>query len=292
MTTESFEGRPYARVKEAGLYDLPMSAYLADCAPEPSLSRGAIETINNRSVLHAKTEHPRLGQRPESNSPRADLGSAVHGLVLGGAERIVYVDSDAYRTNDAKEARDKAYEENKIPMLAKFEEPLGAIADAALRSLAARGYTGDCEQTAVWKLDNGIWARVRPDMICHDAQTLIDLKTADNGDPGTWVRRSLFAGGYDIGARLYQMALEEITGRTYDYVWAVQEIQPPYCMSFVGAGQALLDLADRKIKRAAEMWAAAVKSGQWTGYTDEIVWAEPPAWAMWDLEERELTGGA
>lgn len=274
-----------------GIYaDIPMSAYLADPCPEPSLSAGCAKTLINKTPLHAQREHPRLGKRPEGSSKAADIGSAAHELLLGGSQTIAVAppDFEDWRQKAAQNFRKAARANGQTPMLHVDGARLNAMVDVSRLAIAQFG-PGRAEQTVIWKESNGIWCRVRPDWITDDGQYVIDYKTCGDADPQSWVRKSLIGGGYEFSAAHYLRGVKKAGGedRDRDYLFLVQESSEPYACSWVGVSPGLLELGQQKMARARQLWADCLGSGIWPGYGSNIHWAEAPTYAVWDFENRE-----
>jgi hypothetical protein len=279
-----------------GIYaDVPMADYVADPCPEPSLSKGVVKTLIEKSPLHAYHEHPRLGGKPDDGSSRADLGSAAHGALLGGAEKIAFVDADDYRTKAAKQARDEAREAGRIPVLRKLADDLVRMTDSASKALAAMGAAdvlSGAEQTMVWKDDGGIWCRARFDYVSPSRMRAIDYKTANNAAPDAWIKTTMVGGGYDLQAAHYLRGLDVLFGEAErEFLFLVQEIEAPFACSVITLGPEHMELARRKWNLGAKLWRKCTKSGEWPGYDSHIHYSEPPTWDVWATEERALRIG-
>ncbi len=44
---------------------------------------------------------------------------------------------------------------------------------------------------------------------------------------------------------------------------------------------------ERKVERAIRTWGYCLKTGDWHSYTNRILYAEPPSWAMAEHERTE-----
>lgn len=266
--------------------DLSMDAYIADPCPEPSVSKGVIDTLVNRSPLHAHMEHPRLGGGDDDDSNRADLGSAAHAMLSGDANKVGFIDADSYRTDAAKTARAECYKRGQIPMLAKFAPQLDTMQGIAHQAMEQFG-PGDYEQTLIWQ-EGDTWLKSRPDFLTRDRRTYVDYKTAANADPATWIKTVLTNSAYDIQAALGLRGLTEILGPAErEFVFLVQEITPPYACSAIGAGPLTLELANKKVEAGLRIWKRCISEDRWPGYDERIHWAEPPSWAQFDWENRD-----
>lgn len=266
--------------------DVPMREYVGDPAPAPSLSAGIARLLLGRSPLHAWWFHPRLGRHPSEDSSRADLGSAVHAALFGGPG-LAYAPAEFgdWRKKDAQAFRDGARERGEIPLLAHQRQEVDEIAGIAELRLRSLGVT-DCERTMVWE-DNA-WCRSRPDCLSPDpARTLqVDYKTATNADPEAWIRSCIISGGYDLQAGLVLRGLRHLLGDARrEFLFLVQEIEPPYCLSVVGLDPEFLELAARKVDRAIDLWAACLSANRWPAYDERTHYAAPPTWSLMAEEE-------
>jgi len=187
-----------------GLHTIPLADYLADPCETPSVSAHALMTLLSRSPAHAHREHPRYGAQRDDGSSAADMGSAAHAMLLGGEERIVFVEAKDWRTKAAQETRDAARAAGQIPILEWHRKDLAAAVHAALDALSDASIDFDpaqAEQTAIWQ-EGDLWCRARPDLIAPTARMVIDYKTTANAAPAAWIRSTLVGAGYHIGFKV------------------------------------------------------------------------------------------
>jgi hypothetical protein len=276
---------------KAGYQNDDMAHYLSDPTPEPSLSTRVVCNLIDRSPMHAHWEHVRLGKHSAETPPRADLGSAIHTAILGGAE-IAYIEANDWRTNAAKEARDNAHAEGKIPLLAKQQAAVQRAAESGSRLLASLG-KGRAELSVYFQID-GCWARGRADWLTDDGRYDVDVKTVDSADPYLFARKQLHQSGYDIQMALRGLGHEAIKAQSLserpmrEGLFLLVEIEPPYAASLVGLGPTARELAERKVHHAARVWRKCLDDQKWPGYGDKVVWAESASFAAFDAEERGI----
>jgi hypothetical protein len=287
--------------KKTGLIrGLPMTDYVGDPAPAPSLSASIAHTLLTRSPHHAWWEHPRLNPdyAPEE-AEHLDIGTIVHAIVLeGDRSRIVVVDAPDWRTNAAKTARDLARQAGKLPILTSKMEAAQDVALAiqakiAQSELAEVFKDGEPEVTLLWQED-GIWCRARPDWVSKDRRVLVDLKTtAGSAEPNAWARGPLLQMGYDLQAAHALRGLRAIEKQIRadtTFVFLVAELEPPYAISLVSLAPAFLAFAEAKLATARVVWRDCLRDQTWPSYPSRIAYAEPPGWARVEWEER--TAGA
>lgn len=271
---------------------MPFSVYLADPCETPSLSSSIVREILDRSPKHAALRHPRIGGATETTK-RAELGTAAHAALLGGAERIGVVNAPDWKKKAARLEREALRLAGKIPILRHEAEALPLMVEAARETLAGIGIDLDaarCEHTAIWQ-ENGLWCRARPDILAGGSGslgTIIDYKTADNAEPGAWIRRAMIAGGYHVQGGWYTRAMRAVEPGEWSFVCLAGELEPPYACSLIGLGPELLDLANRQIEWALARWRECVERGEWPGYSPQIHFAEAPAWLEWECAARGI----
>ena len=276
-----------------GIYTIPHDEYHADPCPAPSLSSSVAKVLLRQSPAHAAMMHPKLNSNyvnPESS--RFDLGTIAHALLLeDDSSRLVTIEADDWRTKAAKEARDAARAEGKIPILVKQAGQLLKMVGAArdfLRASEVGDFKFKPEQTLAWQ-DNGIWCRARPDWLSDGHDLILDYKTTDDANPDAFIRQ-IARMGYDTQAAFYIRGLQSsvVSNKPAPlFAFLAQEIEPPYACSLVALSNAYLEIANAKVARAIKTWGYCLKTGDWHAYTNRILYADPPAWAMAEYERME-----
>lgn len=279
-------------ITEAGIYTIPLAQYVADPAPKPSLNAGAAHALLTQSPQHAWLKHPRLNPSYQHDeSSRLDLGTIAHALLLeDDASNVVVIDAEDWRKKEAKEERDQARAAGQYPILKKDYESVREMVTEARLSIAASEFNADFkdaipEQTLIWERD-GVWCRSRPDKATRDWRILFDYKTvAASANPQAFMR-AVVQHGYDLQAELGMIGAEALTDqRQVTFVFIVQEIEPPYAVSFVSLSPAWQDLAYRKLKIAMSTWKGCLRKNKWPSYRADVAYLEPPAYAVLDWED-------
>ena len=119
--------------------------------------------------------------------------------------------------------------------------------------------------------------------------------------------RSIPKMGYDIQAAFYLRGLKAVSGKGVipieavtkepfphystnpDFVFMVQETEAPYMVYFVGLPPAYLEVGAAKVQIAIDRWTACMERNEWPGYEKRIMWADCPAWALAEIEEKMIT---
>lgn len=293
--------------------------YLADPAPEPSLSSSIAKVLLERSPAHARLVHPRLGGQRSASTDATDMGSLIHRLVLERGSEICRVDAKDWRTEAAKQARAQAREEGRIPVLSK---QLGEAVKAAMAitvNLADAGVRLDGESevpllwqeqasmprlaqaadrdpalwaTAAavtgmaphWEPPPPIWARGMLDHVVprYGWLHVYDLKTCESAHPDACMR-SVARFGYDIQAHAYTRAAElvwpEYEGRVA-FSFLFCEVEPPYAVTVAQLDSIMRERGRRRWERAVEIWSRCLHTDTWPGYATEPVTLESPGWIL------------
>lgn len=278
-------------INAPGIHEITAEAYHADPCPEPSLSASVARVLLQRSPLHAWHAHPRLNPRyAPDDSSRFDLGSAAHAMLLEGDHaRVAFIDAPDWRTKPAKEARDAARAEGRLPVLEHHEATLSTMLTVARAAVAASELPdlldGDAERALVW-LDGSAWCRSRLDMLSTDRRVILDYKTCASAEPEMFIRQ-IGNMGYDVQAEFYLRGLEAITGEQATFIFLAQEIEEPFACSLVSLANVYREIAQRKVERAIDCWGRCLQAGRWPAYGTRVHYAEPPPWAMNEHAARE-----
>lgn len=278
-----------------GIHDIAAERYHADPCGTPSLTRSIAHTILSQSPMHAWHQHPALNPnyQPRHES-KFDIGTAAHAILFGGHEKLCIVDAKDWKTNLAKEAREIARSNGLTPILKKHEISIRkmvevcheAIADSELKGVLDYGFT---ELVLIWE-EKGILCRAMIDWINPKLQMVIDYKTTETSEPERWSRGHISQLGYDLQQDFYSRAVKEFydidpyTQKT-TFVFIVQEIRPPYAVSFVSLNEQYKMLAYDRTDRALALWSECLADDKWPGYPKRVAYAEP---AKWDIAEEEL----
>lgn len=263
------------------------------------------------TILQYSPFHAYHGMESEP-SEASETGTAIHDGLLEGIDRIVAIEADDWRTKAAKEAREAARAEHKIPMLARKVAQIMAAIDAAKRYVASSEISGvfddgKPEQTVIWK-EGEMICKARPDWLTTDRSILLHVKTtAGSANPDAWIRNQLTSCGYDVAAMFYARGLGNLlwdVARARDdaagkaimdklketlSVFLVIEQNPPYGCSLVGLSPAMQDLASRKVDRAIRTWQRCKKTGKYPAYPSRIAYADPKPWELAEEETQEFT---
>lgn len=260
-------------ITEPGVYDLPVEEYHAD-----PVSGGSLSSSGARRLLPpgcpAAFQYWRTHPQPPSRA--FDFGHAAHKVVLGEGAALEIVDADNWKTKAAREQRDEAYTEGRIPLLAGEHEVVLEMAEV-LRAHPIAGAlfapgSGKPEQTLVWQ-DGPVWRRALLDWLPeHRGGRLIipDYKTCDSADPET-LQRAIARYGYHQQADWYSDGVRAL-GLAVDpaFVFVFQEKTPPYLVTVAEPDAASMRIARFLNRQAIDLYAECVANERWPGYSDDV----------------------
>jgi hypothetical protein len=268
--------------------DMPMRDYLSVKA----LSSGVCQRLLSESPLHARLASPWNDSRDADNSKVADVGSAAHKALLEGTEDgICVIEADDWRTKAAKELRDAAYLEGRIPMLAGKMHAVRAMVTAAREYLAhseIKGIfdDGGPEVTLLFCL-RGVPCKARCDWLTADRRICLSYKTTQgSANPDSWIRTQLPQ--YDVATMFYErgvLAACEVDQTACIHL--IQEQNYPFACSLVGLAPAYRGIAEYRLDVALTTWERCSASGNWPAYPSRIAWAEPRSWQQTEAEEHQ-----
>lgn len=316
------EGAPVAAPLRlgVGVHDISIAQYLADPCPEPSLRSSDIQRMLHQRPAHVRALHPRLTDPAlrdyaiRKATKRMDTGSVIHELVLGMGAGFAVINPADYKTKkgepcktmgaaEVQAAIAEAKSRGLVVLDPKQNTNAQRAADRLMPKLAEEfgGWPfGAVEQTFIWKeeveLPDGnvipVWCRTRPDFNSPPNAVYGDLKSSAAGLSDDELQRTLSG---DNGRTFIQAAWQrrgfvatypELAGRV-DVVHPFIEVEPPYECRIVRLSEAALEMADRRCRRAVEMFAACLASGEWPGWDETRI--SPAGWldTKWVAEEEE-----
>ena len=231
-----------------------------------------------------------------------DIGVAAHLAVLEPqrqAEAIVMIEAGDYRTTKARDARDAARAEGKVPLLPYQLDIVRAIAGSIrAHPIASQAFlSGEAEVTLTWSdTDTGIPCKARPDYLPTHGQWVVDLKTAASANPRTW-RDQAYRLGYHARAAWYLDAAAAVLGQAPEEYWFVLvEKEAPYLVSVVSFDEDALRWGRTANRKACEHFARSAAANDWPGYRDpgqnhdRAFRIGLPPWAIYQLQDREDAG--
>ena len=271
------------------LVSMTMAEYLALYA----LSSGVAHTILSASPLHARFAQ----QNERTASSEMDIGTFAHAMLLeGGTSALVVVEADDWRTKAAKEQRDAARAEGKLPILAHKLSAVEAMVKAAQHYINTSDITGlwkdgKPEQTLIWTEthDAGeVPCKARFDWLGE--RYALHYKTTQASVNPRAFSRLVANSGYDFALMFYLRGLNTVLpdNEAQHFILAQEQVAPYACKLF-DLTSARADVAERQVERAIGVWARCQASGNWPAYDGSVHSIDLTAWELAQAEEDILT---
>lgn len=268
-----------------GRYQMPLPEYVNDPCPLPSVNSGIAHTLLTKSPRHAWYEHPKLNPKYEpDNSSRSDIGTIAHALFLEQDDsRVVVIAAADWRTKGARDQREAAWVEHKLPILETDYQDVHEMVQVCKNAMDESEFAQDFseslrEQTVLWE-EAGVWCRTRPDAMTKDARIIWDYKTTDSAHPADF-GRTIIRQGYDVQSELQKRGVRKMFNpQRCTHVLIVQEIAPPYAVSFISLSPHWEEIGQDKINFALAVWRGCMKTGHWPGYVNQVSYLDPPSFA-------------
>lgn len=261
-------------IDKPGLYwDIPEDEYHRDPVVGGSLSVTSSKLLLPPSCPALFDYHR---QHPKPSTRSMDLGTVVHGMVLGRGQQVAVVQADSWRTKAAQNERDEAEELGMVPMLAKDYDEATRIADAVKQHPVAGGLfaEGDPEISGFWQDPaTGIWLRMRMDWMTHfEVPTIVDFKTTADVSPDHFAR-SVADFGYHRQDPHYRDGLAadlDTDPDEIDFVFVAVDTAPPHLVMVYRLDDQAIQLGREQNKIAREIYRDCTQSGIWPTWDEGI----------------------
>ncbi len=240
---------------------------------------------------HVRWKHPKLNPQWENERKNAwDMGHAAHEFTLGRGRGVVRLDWDNYNTKAAQAAKQEAYDEGKTPALSwQYEnlERMKLVSDTLLLE-CPWGHPfrfGQAEVALLWteKTKYGpVPCKALVDYLPNDqpVERGIDYKaTGQSANPEWWEKRQMTNLGFDISACFHRRGYRALgLAHSCDYLWVVQEWEPPFACSIVGYSDEELNESEADIQIMIDRWAECLYTNTWPSYDMTPHMAKRPKW--------------
>lgn len=246
-------------------------------------------------------------RHPKPPSTEMELGTVVHGMLLGTGQPVEVCDFPDWRTNKAKDAKAAAIGRGAVPMLPHQYAEAEAIAQAVrdddeCGGLLAESGPGeeetDSEVSMFWRDDeHGIWCRGRLDRLTwfEGTPTIVDVKTCADSSPEAFAK-SVDKFGYYMQDAWYREGLAILLGcddwRDVEFVFVTVPTERPYLpMAY------RLDATDRadpwhdvllgreRNRIAREKYRDCTANGTWPKWSADITPLSLPGYARKRIED-------
>lgn len=284
------------KIDTPGVYDMSSSEYHADPVPGGSLSSSGARLILSPSCP-AKFIYE-IG-RESSFKPEFNMGHAAHRMVLGEGNEITLIDEGDWKKKSAREARDAAVADSRIPML--HHEYAGVCEMARVvhddpfigKLLACDGIT---EKSFFWDDRNtGVTCRAMLDAVRVSPSgrlVVVDYKTSRSADPVKFSKAAVEY-GYHIQAAWYLDSVWNCLGvNDAMFLFVVQEKEAPYLFSVVEFDPEAIRIGEYLSYKARCTYRECKSSGVWPGYVSDGTRVSLPYWYASEIGAEMQKDGA
>lgn len=138
---------------------------------------------------------------------------------------------------------------------------------------------GDPEVSVFWEhpVDDFL-CKSRPDWLDRERRVIVDYKTCADASPNAFGKQVINL-GYHISAAWYLEGMKVLDYGKFDYVFVAQEKTPPYSVATYRIPSEAVDLGWKLCRRACDIYAECLDTGEWGAYPDKIQDLEIPTWA-------------
>jgi hypothetical protein len=266
-------------------YDISFEDYLAIEAVNSSL----LKDVAMMSLAHAQYNktHPK-------ESDAMAKGKLFHTLVLQPEKfRSEYIKAPKVdrRTKAGKEQWADFLEEAqaKTPYAGEDYAEVFAMRKKIYEHPAAIQFVqnGKAEVTCVWEdKPTGLLCKARGDYEHRNFYTIVDLKSTRFASPSGF-SREMRQFGYHIQAAFYTDGWKTVTGENHDFVIVASEKTPPFCCACYLVNEYTIEAGQKAYRDALDIYAEALETGKFTGYSEDILPLDIPDWALYDLGIRK-----
>ncbi len=270
-----------------------------DCA---SLSSSTISDIAEMTEIETCMGINRLNPpRQKASTDASDLGNIAHDFVLcGGESKFEVAPYDAWRSNDAKAAKQDILSRGKIPLNLSTQSILEDVRQMKTRlheQIAEHKdwpdimQKGRAEQSG-FAFDGEIWNRGRFDWLDDQPQyenLIVDYKTTGL-DFDNWEKNELWKKKF-YQEHHYKRLLNMI--RNPDsaparFIYLVQQVAEPYLIRIYEIDKSYEDEITKRYMNGRARFINCIKTGIWRGESPYTHHSCPPPWVLTRWQEQEL----
>lgn len=268
-----------------GIYDIPELEYHAD----KLVPGGSFSSTMAKQILKSPAHLRSYLDAPRVEKAAFDFGHIVHAGVLGVGLEVEVLDFPDYKTKAAQTAKAEAYAAGKVPVIERdYATARAAIKAVKEHEIAGPLFAGNgVPELSAFAIDpnTDLWLRGRFDWVTPDL-TLVDLKTTIDGEPTAFERAGRRL-GYDVQQEFYRLVYRLATGTDPTvFAFVTVEKASPHLVD-VHMPTDWAELGSSRVRRAIDLYAQCMETGEWPGRPPVINRTPSPLWAF-DDEEIEV----
>ena len=281
------------KLKEGLFPGIPIEDY-HNWEKHPAISSSLINIADKKTMLHFKAT---IDGEAENEKKPLIFGNIAHDILLQNSisdyvlqppkrineqgKEVNFVRSGKHWDEFLKEAEGR-------PILKEDElEQLTGMHTALMNSEIANTlifHSSDVELSGFWhEPEYDLWGKCRFDIISHELKVVGDYKSVADASPEKF-SKSFYNYGYDIQCAWYDRGLKKISKNQYDFVYIVQEKDPPYAVccyripradgytnddgEFIITGKGPMEIGQIKIEKALANISHSFRENTWPGYPE------------------------
>jgi hypothetical protein len=249
----------------------------------------ALSSSGARTLIERSPAQFRYLQTHRKDKDEYDFGHGAHKYVLGEGSEIVEVDAPTWQGGDAKRAKAAARAEGKIPLLTKQVVQAKEMARMVhAHPIAGKLFQqGKPEQSLFWQDEQtGVTLRARPDFMTWLGGRLYvpDYKTSRGSGPEDF-SKSAGSYGYYMQHPFYTEGIRALgIADNPAFLFVTQSKEPPYFVDVCELAPDEVELGHLMNRKAIELFAECMASGEWPDYSHEIHRISLPTWVRYHAE--------
>lgn len=225
---------------------------------------------------------------PPAPKPAWDLGSAVHSKVLGTGWEVEEVEFDNWTTKAAREARDAAYAEGRIPLLSKDLAVANAMAESVLaHPEAKRRLEHGNSEVSVFATDpeTDIEMRCRFDRLEESHLWAVDLKTMAGAATVAGFSKAVADFRYDVSRGHYLDTMQLATGERPEMLFIAIEKEPPYFVAVFRLSNDEIEMGETEARAARAKLRACLDADIWPARGADVQITQAPMRRIYDFQD-------
>lgn len=286
------------KITTPGIYDdVPMDFYQGDCCDGPAIGGSGLTLIERTcpAIYWVKSAYNK-NRVPDEQTAALIFGQAFHCWTLEGEAEF----QKRYRIkpegHDGRTKEGKAWNaDNDLPGIVVLShgqlEAIKAMHAAIMaHPLASKAFTDGKPEQSMFAKDTatGIWLRARPDWL-GSSRFLPNLKSTICAKAEVF-EVDAHRRGYHQSAALQVDIAKAVGLDNPEPYLVIQEKAPPYLVEIATFEDEALEWGRILNRKAIDTFARCIETGEWPGYSDNVITIKMPKWMEYRLMDRSAAG--
>jgi exodeoxyribonuclease VIII len=259
----------------------------------PGVSNSGLKLLGSKTPAHFYAQHldPDRRQRP-STQPQM-IGTALHAAALEPEKFAAQYVVAPYEARNSAGYKAWAKDQDRLILMPVAADNVAGMRQSLFSHPIAGRLLGDAREFefSLYAIDpeTGVLCRARLDLLTHSG-FIVDLKKCQDASPAE-AARSIAKYGYHQQDAFYTDVFGWCVGqppRGFAFIF-IEEL-PPHAVAVYVLDTADRDRGRRMYRRALNLYARCLESGEWPGYPVQAQTLSLPAWARRDIDSMTLEG--